>query len=128
MFISIEKILGNISDKDEIIFESNFRGVETSNMVDCDIIAISHAGRRLLKALPAYYTDDTKKEIIVYDPRRSFKENITNKIALTPSPKFKNESWHIHEIDGCKFTMVTVNILSVRRRTGLKYWPKDNWL
>ena len=128
MFISIEKIIKDVFRKKEIIDTSNFVGVETDKIGDCDIIVISHFGYRLFKALPAYYTDDTKKEIIVNDPRRTFRENIENKIELVSCKYNKTKFLNVHEIDGYKFTMITVNILEVRSSTGLKYWPKDNWL
>ena len=128
MFISINEILEDrIEDKKEIIFNSVFEGVDTDTMKKCDIIAISHIGRRLIKALPAYFVDDTKEEIIVDDPNRTLIENSSNKIKLSKDPS-KNCPWHIHEINGYKFTMITVELPEYRLAGYPKYWDSDNWL
>lgn len=124
MIIPIEKILDDkISDKKEIIAESTVPYVDTEEMDICDIFAISHIGRRLIRVLPAYYVDDTKKEIIVNDSMRGFKENYSNRITINSHPTINN----VHEIDGYKFTMVTINTAE-DRRSGHKYYSRDNWL
>lgn len=127
MFIKTNDIFTESRNSDVVFNSGLFDGVETDDFLDCDVIALIHRGREVIRALPAYYTNDTKQQIVVEDPRRNLRDNMLNTIQLVKKPG-TTESWHIHTINGVKFTCVTINTGEDRATLGVKYYPRDNWL
>ena len=117
MFIRTNEIFTEKYNLDVVTNSIWFDGVETIDMKGCDVIALIHRGREIIFALPAYYTDKSKTEIIIDDHSRNLKRNFMNKITVN----------NIHTIKGHKFTCVTLNLPEDRRNHG-KYYSRDNWL
>ena len=94
-------------------------GVETKDPIldNADIIVLIQAQRTIFRAVPGYFVYSGR--IIVNDHRRSFIDNVKNEIAVDGC---------IHEIDGYKFTMITINSPKEQAITGFRYYHSANWL
>ena len=127
MFINVNDIFNHPYNVDVVFNSGLFDGVETDDFQSCDMIALIHRGREIIRALPAYYTNDTKQQIVVEDPKRNLRDNMLNTIQLVRKPGTV-EPWHVHIINGMKFTCVTLNTRDDRAMLGTKYYHRDNWL
>ena len=127
MFINVNEIFNHPYNVDVVINSGLFDGVNTDDFLDCDMIALIHRGREVIRALPAFYANETKQQIVVEDPRRNLRDNMTNTIRLVNRPG-TNELWHVHTVKGVKFTCVTINTREDKAAFGTKYYHRDNWL
>lgn len=122
MFISLGEILG---DKCKDVIENSYDnipdGIETQDpkLEGAHVIVFIQAGRTLFRVVPGFFTDITNSKIVLNDPRRTFIQNSTNIIEVGNN---------IHEINGYKFTMATINTPEEWSITGHKYYHRANWL
>lgn len=108
----------NIPENSDVLDNSLFiNTIDTDKIGDCDVIALVNKGREIVKVYPAFFVSLSKpSKIMVSDARDTI-------VAGTNLIEVKN----IHEINGFKFTCVTLNNPRYAEIYG-KYYRKDTWL
>ena len=85
--------------------------------VEFDILALVYDNGGIIDSLAGYFTRTMEDEIIVDDPDRTLGQNACNKIRVS----------NIHNVDGVKFTCITLNTDTEIKSLNTKYVCRDTW-